>query len=92
VLDNVADGEGFSTALLVRSALVAATHVRTKKTLVYGQCTSDSPPRGDHRRGKVAGRVRMWSRITSRVQFSSQGSGGRENARPGKARGVSLQR
>src|SRR5580704_4910077 len=55
VLDNVADGEGFTAALLVRSAWVAATYVRTKKTLVYGQCTSDSPPRRDHRREKWQG-------------------------------------
>jgi hypothetical protein len=32
----------------------------------------------------VARRVRIWSRITSRVQFSSQGSGGRENGRSSK--------
>jgi hypothetical protein len=42
--------------------------------------------------GESGRRVRMWSRIASRLQFSSQGSGGRANERSSKAGGVSVQR
>jgi hypothetical protein len=63
-----------------------------KETLVYGQCTSDSPPGGDHRRGKAAARGCACGAGSWRVEFSSQGSGGRENGRSGKAGGVSVQR